>query len=137
MPKINPEIETFARIKVIGVGGSGANAINHMIDSKITGVEFIAVNTDTQDLHHSKATKKIHIGKNLTKGLGSGMNPEIGRASAQETKAEIQEMLSKVCLNFKISKDFYKNPLINPSEFSYIFYFSKISREINCKNLFV
>ena len=93
MPKINPEIETFARIKVIGVGGSGANAINHMIDSKISGVEFIAVNTDTQDLHHSKATKKIHIGKNLTKGLGSGMNPEVGRASAEETKAEIQEAI--------------------------------------------
>lgn len=93
MPKINPEIETFARIKVIGVGGSGANAINHMIDSKIVGVEFIAINTDTQDLHHSKATKKIHIGKNLTKGLGSGMNPEIGRASAEETKAEIQEAI--------------------------------------------
>lgn len=93
MPKINPEIETFARIKVIGVGGSGANAINHMIDSKISGVEFIAINTDTQDLHHSKATKKIHIGKNLTKGLGSGMNPEVGRASAEETKAEIQESI--------------------------------------------
>ncbi len=93
MPKINPEIETFARIKVIGVGGSGANAINHMIDSKISGVEFIAINTDTQDLHHSKAQKKIHIGKNLTKGLGSGMNPEIGRASAEETKAEIQEAI--------------------------------------------
>jgi len=93
MPKINPEIETFARIKVIGVGGSGANAINHMIDSKINGVEFIAINTDTQDLHHSRANKKIHIGKNLTKGLGSGMNPEIGRASAEETKAEIQEAM--------------------------------------------
>lgn len=93
MPKINPEIETFARIKVIGVGGSGANALNHMIESKITGVEFIAINTDTQDLHHSKATKKIHIGKNLTKGLGSGMNPEIGRASAEETKAQIQEAI--------------------------------------------
>ncbi len=93
MPKLNPEIETFARIKVIGVGGSGANAINHMIDSKINGVEFIAINTDTQDLHHSRADKKIHIGKNLTKGLGSGMNPEIGRASAEETKAEIQEAI--------------------------------------------
>lgn len=93
MPKINPEIETFARIKVIGVGGSGANALNHMIDSKISGVEFIAINTDTQDLHHSKADKKIHIGKNLTKGLGSGMNPEVGRASAEETKAEIQESI--------------------------------------------
>jgi cell division protein FtsZ len=64
-----------------------------MIDSKIKGVEFIAINTDTQDLHHSKATKKIHIGKNLTKGLGSGMNPEIGRASAEETKAQIQEVI--------------------------------------------
>ena len=93
MPKVNPEIETFARIKVIGVGGSGANAINHMIDSKINGVEFIAINTDTQDLHHSRADKKIHIGKNLTKGLGSGMNPEIGRASAEETKAEVQEAM--------------------------------------------
>ncbi|MGB0925230.1 MAG: cell division protein FtsZ [Minisyncoccia bacterium] len=93
MPKINPEIETFARIKVIGVGGSGANALNHMIDSKITGVEFIAINTDTQDLHHSKASKKIHIGKNLTKGLGSGMDPEVGRASAEETKAQIQEAI--------------------------------------------
>ncbi|MFT7327949.1 MAG: cell division protein FtsZ [Crocinitomicaceae bacterium] len=93
MPKINPEIETFARIKVIGVGGGGTNAVNHMIDAKITGVEFIAVNTDTQDLHHSHATKKIHIGKNLTKGLGSGMNPEIGQAAAEETKAEIQEAM--------------------------------------------
>ncbi len=93
MPKVNPEIETFARIKVIGVGGSGSNAINHMINEKISGVEFIAINTDTQDLHHSQAHKKIHIGKNLTKGLGSGMNPEIGQASAEETKAEIQEAI--------------------------------------------
>jgi cell division protein FtsZ len=93
MPKVNPEIETFARIKVIGVGGAGGNALNHMVTSKINGVEFIAVNTDTQDLHHSKADKKIHIGKNLTKGLGSGMNPEIGRSAAEETKAEIQEAI--------------------------------------------
>jgi cell division protein FtsZ len=94
MPKINPEIETFARIKVIGVGGGGTNAVNHMIDAKIEGVEFIAINTDTQDLHHSAASKKIHIGKNLTKGLGSGMNPDIGEAAAEETKAEIQEAIS-------------------------------------------
>ena len=93
MPKVNPKIETFARIKVIGVGGAGGNALNHMIASKINGVEFIAINTDTQDLHHSKATRKIHIGKNLTKGLGSGMNPDIGRSSAEETKAEIQEAI--------------------------------------------
>lgn len=93
MPKVNPDIETFARIKVIGVGGGGTNAINHMISADLSGVEFIAVNTDTQDLHHSNATKKIHIGKNLTKGLGSGMNPEIGQAAAEETQAEIQESI--------------------------------------------
>ena len=93
MPKVNPKIETFARIKVIGVGGGGTNAVNHMIDADISGVEFIAINTDTQDLHHSSAGKKIHIGKNLTKGLGSGMNPEVGQSAAEETKAEIQEAM--------------------------------------------
>lgn len=93
MPKLNPEIESFARIKVIGVGGSGKNALNHMINSKVRGVEFIVMNTDTQDLHNSLADKKIHIGKNLTKGLGAGMNPEIGRKAADETKAEIQDVI--------------------------------------------
>ncbi len=93
MPKISPEIETFARIKVIGVGGSGKNALNHMINSKVKGVEFIAMNTDTQDLHNSLADKKIHIGKNLTKGLGAGMNPEVGKRAAEETKAEIQDVI--------------------------------------------
>jgi cell division protein FtsZ len=93
MPKINPEIESFARIKVIGVGGSGKNALNHMINSKVKGVEFISMNTDTQDLHNSLADKKIHIGKNLTKGLGAGMNPEVGKRAAEETKAEIQDVI--------------------------------------------
>jgi len=93
MPKVNPDIEAFARIKVIGVGGSGGNAINHMINSKVNGVEFVCMNTDTQDLHKSDADKKIHIGKNLTKGLGSGMNPDVGKQSAEETQAEIQEVL--------------------------------------------
>ena len=93
MPKVEPEIEAFARIKVIGVGGSGLNAINHMISSKVKGVEFIAMNTDAQHLHHSLAQKKIHLGKNLTKGLGAGMNPEIGKRAAEETKAEIQGAL--------------------------------------------
>src|SRR3990167_1199147 len=93
MAKINPEMETFARIKVIGIGGSGKNALNHMINSKVRGVEFISMNTDTQDLHNSLADKKIHIGKNLTKGLGAGMNPEIGRRAADETKAEIQDVI--------------------------------------------
>lgn len=93
MPKVKPEIESFARIKVIGVGGAGCNAVNHMVNSKVKGVEFIAINTDTQDLHHSLAKKKIHIGKNLTKGLGTGMNPELGRKAAEETKEEIQEVI--------------------------------------------
>ena len=93
MAEIKPDIETFARIKVVGVGGSGNNAITRMIDSKIKGVEFVAINTDAQALHHSKASEKVHIGKNLTKGLGSGMNPEIGRQAAEENRDEIQEVL--------------------------------------------
>ena len=93
MAKVEPEVEAFARIKVIGIGGSGNNAVNHMINSKIKGVEFIAMNTDAQDLHHSLASKKIHIGKNLTRGLGTGMNPETGRKAAEETKEEIQGVL--------------------------------------------
>jgi len=93
MPKLNPEIESFARIMVIGIGGSGKNAINHMINSKVKGVSFICMNTDTQDLHHSLAEKKIHIGKNLTKGLGAGMNPDVGKKAAEETKSEIQDTI--------------------------------------------
>lgn len=93
MPQIKPEVETFARIKVIGVGGSGKNAVNHMINSKVRSVEFIAVNTDAQDLHHSEAKRKIHIGKNLTHGLGAGMNPDLGKRAVEETKEEIQEAI--------------------------------------------
>jgi cell division protein FtsZ len=91
--RVTPEIETFARIRVVGVGGSGCNAINHMINSKVKGVEFVAVNTDAQDLHRSLAKRKIHIGKNLTRGLGAGMNPDLGRRAAEETRQEIQEAL--------------------------------------------
>ncbi len=93
MPQVKPDVETFARIKVVGTGGSGVNAINHMITSKVKGVDFIAVNTDAQDLHHSPAKKKIHIGKNVTRGLGAGMNPEVGRKAVEETKEEVQEAL--------------------------------------------
>jgi len=92
--RVEPEIETFARIRVVGVGGSGKNALNHMISSKVRGVEFIAINSDAQDLHRSLAKRKIHIGKNLTRGLGTGMNPELGRRAAEETRQEIQEALS-------------------------------------------
>ncbi|HVM59042.1 MAG TPA: cell division protein FtsZ, partial [Candidatus Paceibacterota bacterium] len=91
--RVEPEIETFARIRVVGVGGSGNNAVNHMVNSKVRGVEFVAVNSDAQDLHRSLAKRKIHIGKNLTRGLGTGMNPELGRRAGEETRQEIQEAL--------------------------------------------
>ncbi len=93
MPQVQPEVESFARIRVVGVGGSGSNAINHMINSDVKGVEFIAINTDAQDLHHSKAKKKVHVGKNLTRGLGAGGNPDFGRRAAEETQEEILEAL--------------------------------------------
>lgn len=93
MPQIKPEVESFARIKVMGVGGSGKNTVNHMINSKVKSVDFIVVNTDAQDLHQSLAKKKIHIGKNLTHGLGTGMNPELGKRAVEETKEEIQEAI--------------------------------------------
>jgi len=91
MPNITPDIEAFARIKVLGVGGSGGNAVNHMISNKVKGVDFIAINTDSQDLHRSLAKKRIHIGKNITRGLGTGMNPDLGRRSVEESKDELQE----------------------------------------------
>lgn len=93
MPQIKPEVESFARIKVLGVGGSGLNALNHMIGSKVDGVEFVAINTDAQDLHNTPAKRKVHIGKNLTRGLGAGMNPAIGKRAAEETREELQEVV--------------------------------------------
>jgi cell division protein FtsZ len=89
MEQIKTDVESFARIRVIGVGGSGKNAVNHMVNSKVRGVEFVAINSDAQDLHHSLAKKKIHIGKNLTRGLGAGGNPDMGRRAAEETREEI------------------------------------------------
>lgn len=89
MEQIKSDVESFARIRVVGVGGSGGNAVNHMVTSKVKGVEFISINSDAQDLHHSQAKKKIHIGKNLTRGLGAGGNPDMGRRAAEETREEI------------------------------------------------
>ena len=103
MPRINPDVETFARIKVFGVGGSGTNAIDHMIRSKVQGVEFVGVNTDAQDLHHSLASKKIHIGKTVTRGLGAGMDPILGRQAAEENKNEITELVRGVDMVFVTS----------------------------------
>ncbi len=91
--RVKSEIETFARIRVVGVGGSGSNAVNHMVSSKVRGVEFIAVNSDAQALHQSLAKRKIHIGKNLTRGLGTGMNVDLGKRAAEETRQEVQEAL--------------------------------------------
>lgn len=93
MPQVKPDLQTFARIKVVGVGGSGCHALARMVATRIEGVEFVAINTDAQDLHNSNAPQKIHIGKNLTRGLGAGMNPELGRQAAEENRDEIQEAL--------------------------------------------
>src|SRR6056297_702277 len=93
MEQIKTDVESFARIRVIGVGGSGSNAVNHMLNSKVKGVEFVAINSDAQDLHNSLAKKKIHIGKNLTRGLGAGGNPDMGRRAAEETREEISNSL--------------------------------------------
>jgi len=91
--RIKPKIETFARIRVVGVGGSGHNAIHRMMQVGIDKVEFVAINTDAQALMHSKADKKVHIGRKTTGGLGAGMNPEVGRASAEENKDQIFEAI--------------------------------------------
>jgi cell division protein FtsZ len=93
MPQVAPAIETFARIKVIGVGGAGGAAINRMVDSGVEGVEFIAVNTDAQALHHSKASIKIHIGKDATRGLGAGADPSVGERAARESIDEIKKVI--------------------------------------------
>ncbi|HOQ08722.1 MAG TPA: cell division protein FtsZ [Syntrophomonadaceae bacterium] len=87
------EMQQFANIKVIGVGGGGNNAINRMIEAGLKGVEFIAVNTDAQALYMSKAESKIQIGAKLTKGLGAGADPEIGMKAAEESNEEIRRAL--------------------------------------------
>jgi len=89
MLQFDVELEQFAQIKVVGVGGGGNNAVNRMIMSGLRGVEFIAINTDKQALLMSKATTKIQIGEKLTKGLGAGSMPDIGERSAEESKDEI------------------------------------------------
>src|SRR5690606_33345298 len=87
-------VDQLATIKVIGVGGGGNNAVNRMIEHGVQGVEFIAVNTDAQALNLSKADIKMQIGAKLTRGLGAGANPEVGKKAAEESKEQIQEVLS-------------------------------------------
>lgn len=83
----------YAKIKVIGVGGGGMNAVNRMIEAGVSGVDFMAMNTDTQVLDMSKAKSKLQLGENITRGLGAGGNPEVGQASAEESRQEIRRLL--------------------------------------------
>src|SRR5579871_5404704 len=87
-----PELGT-AKIKVIGVGGGGTNAVNRMIEAGLSGVEFLAMNTDVQVLNISQAPRKLQLGENSTRGLGAGGNPEIGRVAAEESKSEIKKFM--------------------------------------------
>jgi cell division protein FtsZ len=100
MPKVEPAVETFARIKVVGVGGAGGAAINRMVEAGITGVDFVAVNTDAQALHHSKANQKVHIGNDTTRGLGAGADPSLGEKSARESADEIAKAVENADMIF-------------------------------------
>lgn len=92
--EVTPDVTPVARIKVIGVGGGGGNALNRMIRSNIKGIDFIAVNTDAQALYHSESTTKINIGKATTRGLGAGSSPEMGRQAAEESSEELKQALN-------------------------------------------
>lgn len=100
MPEVKPALETCAKILVVGIGGAGGSAVDRMVQAKIRGVEFVALNTDMQAIHHSLAPSKINIGKTVTKGLGTGMDPELGRRAAEESQNEIREMLKGASMVF-------------------------------------
>jgi cell division protein FtsZ len=101
MPEVKPaDIQTFATIKVAGVGGAGGAAINRMADAGLHGVQFIAINTDAQALHNSAADVKIHIGRETTRGLGAGADPAVGQKAAEETKEEIKKAIDGADLLF-------------------------------------
>ncbi len=101
MAEIKPsEIQTFASIKVVGVGGAGGAAVNRMKEAGLSGVQFIAINTDAQALHNSDADIKLHIGSDTTRGLGAGANPSVGEQAANESREEIKEALKGADLIF-------------------------------------
>lgn len=100
MPEVKPQIETFAKIKVFGIGGSGNSIVNRMVSTGVRGVEFWVLNTDVQALHNNNAENKIHIGKEVTRGLGAGMDPSIGRESAEAAEDEIREALEDTDMVF-------------------------------------
>ncbi|MDD5103682.1 MAG: hypothetical protein PHX93_04750, partial [Candidatus Peribacteraceae bacterium] len=98
--EVRPDATPGARLIVLGSGGGGSNAVKRMIDSKVQGVEFVALNTDMQALYHNPAPKKITIGRGTTRGLGAGANPDIGKKAAEESSAEIQSALEGVDMLF-------------------------------------
>ncbi|MYB39969.1 cell division protein FtsZ [Candidatus Saccharibacteria bacterium] len=98
--QVDSQIETFARIKVVGVGGAGGSAVNRMIESGMTDVEFVVINTDAQALHHSKASKKVHIGPQTTRGLGAGGDPKIGQDAAEESIEDIKAAIADADILF-------------------------------------
>ncbi|MBI3494438.1 cell division protein FtsZ, partial [Candidatus Saccharibacteria bacterium] len=101
MPEVKPsDIQTFANIKVVGVGGAGGSAINRMKDAGLHGVQFVAINTDAQALHNSKADVKLHIGRDTTRGLGAGADPKSGQAAAEESREDIKQALEGADLVF-------------------------------------
>src|SRR5512143_3766255 len=91
--KQRQQTESFARIKVVGVGGGGSNAVNRMIAEGIQGVEFVSINTDAQALMLSQASTRVRIGDKLTRGLGAGGNPDVGRKAAEESAEELYNVL--------------------------------------------
>ena len=92
-PREKSKPKSLVRIKVVGVGGGGGNVITRMGNDFVRGVEFIAINTDAQDLEHCEAKEKLHIGRIATRGMGAGMNPDLGRQAAEENQADITEAL--------------------------------------------
>src|SRR5581483_7516468 len=112
MPQaIEPAIETFAKIKVVGVGGAGGAAVNRMAEAGVENVEYIAINTDSQALHnlHRDVNVKLHIGRDTTRGLGAGADPSVGQRAAEESREEIKkaldgaDMVSLTIVFFKLS----------------------------------
>ena len=89
------EFASYAKIKVVGVGGAGGNAVNRMIDQRLNGVEFISVNTDSQALEFSKAEHKMQIGRNITRGLGAGARPEVGKQAIEEDREAFAKLLAR------------------------------------------
>ncbi len=94
------EFANYAKIKVVGVGGAGGNAVNRMIDQRLNGVEFVSVNTDSQALEFSKAEHKLQIGRNLTRGLGAGARPEVGKQAIEEDRETFSKLLEGADLVF-------------------------------------